>query len=153
VSEYQVLYFFAALCFVFTGILDLAVEKAPLHVLMILAGSFGVASAVFVEDVRLSNNLNAVSVHLFLFEGVGLLSKVRDRELLEEGKWTKRLMIFAGSEFLLGAIIDVMLSYFYLFDDTANWDTGLMIISVFSAVLWVHCSLVYMVVFVLDTIK
>ncbi|KAL7516695.1 hypothetical protein ACHAWX_001682 [Stephanocyclus meneghinianus] len=153
VSEYQVLYFFAALCFVFTGILDLAVEKAPLHVLMILAGSFGVASAVFVEDVRLSNILSAVSVHLFVFEGVGLLSKVRDRELLEEGKWTKRLMIFASSEFLLGAIIDVMLSYFYLFDDTANWDTGLMIIWVFSAVLWVHCSLVYMVVFVLDTIQ
>jgi uncharacterized membrane protein SirB2 len=111
VSQYQILYFFAALCFIFTGILDLAREKAPFHLLMTLAGAFGVASAVFVEeDVRLSNIFDAVSVHLFLFEGVGLLSISGDLDLSEDGKWTKRLMTFANSEFVLGAILDVMVS-------------------------------------------
>jgi hypothetical protein len=70
VSEYQIFYFFAALCFLILGMLDFVREKAPFHLLMTLAGAFGVASAIFVEeDIRISNILDCVSVHLFLFEG------------------------------------------------------------------------------------
>ena len=111
VSQYTVLYFFAALSFVFTGILELANHKKPFHVLMILAGLFGVASAVFNdEDIRVSIILDAVSVHLYLLEGVGLLLNNRYKELEEEGPWARRLYTFADSQFLLGAILDVIVS-------------------------------------------
>ena len=111
VSEYQILYFFASLCFLLLGVVDLAREKAPFHFLMILAGLFGVASSVYIEeDIRLSNILDCVSVHLFLFEGIGLLFKDRQRELANEEKWAKWSIIFADSQFLLGAIIDVVVS-------------------------------------------
>ena len=111
VSEYQILYFFASLCFLLLGVVDLAREKAPFHLLMILAGIFGVASSVYIEeDIHLSNILDCVSVHLFLFEGISLLFKDRQRELFDEEKWTKWAFIFADSQFLLGAIIDVVVS-------------------------------------------
>ena len=42
------------------------------------------------------------------------------------------------------------LSYFYLFDDTADWDTGLAVAWVFSTVLWLHCSLIYLCIFLYD---
>lgn len=111
VSEYQVLYFFASSCFLLLGLIDLAREQAPFHLLMVLAGAFGVASAVFIEeDIHLSNILDCISVHLFLFEGIGLLSNSRHRELVHQEKWTKWSIIFADSQFLLGAILDVVVS-------------------------------------------
>lgn len=122
VSEYQILFFFASLCFLFVGVVDLAHEKAPFHLLMILAGFFGVLSAVFVEeDIRLSNIFDCLSVHLFLFEGIGLLSKDRHRELVYEGKWTKWFTIFADSQFLLGAIIDVVVSLYLSLSKLEIW--------------------------------
>ena len=42
------------------------------------------------------------------------------------------------------------LSYFYLFDDTADWDTGLAITWVFSAVLWLNTGLIYLGVFLYE---
>ena len=41
----------------------------------------------------------------------------------------------------------IKLSYFYLFDDTSDWDTGLAITWVFSAVLWLNTGLIYLGVF------
>jgi hypothetical protein len=77
VSEYQLLYLFASLAFVFTGMIDLVREKKTFHLLMILAGAFGVASAVFVEeDIHLSNILDCISVHLFLLEGMRLCNRL-----------------------------------------------------------------------------
>jgi hypothetical protein len=70
---------------------------------MTLAGASGVASAIFVEeDIRISNILDCVSVHLFLFEGIFLLSNDRQRELADDAKWTRRSIIFADSQFVLG---------------------------------------------------
>jgi hypothetical protein len=109
VSEYQILYFFASVCFVFTGVFDLAREKVPFHALMVLAGIFGVASAVYVEvNVDLSNALDSVSVHLFFLEGIVLLLHTRKLDSSEKERWYKRLIIFADSEFAFGAILDVM---------------------------------------------
>ena len=39
------------------------------------------------------------------------------------------------------------LSYFFLFDDTADWDLSLAITSIAAAVLWLLCSLIYIVAF------
>lgn len=178
VSEYQILYFFAALCFLGLGLLDVAREKEPFHLLMVLAGIFGVVSAIFIEEnIHLSNILDCFSVHLFLLEGVAVLVQSTKRDMSCEAGWYTRLIIFADSEFITGAFLDVVvrllslnsrhfipviilsspcrrkLSYFYLFDDTADWDTGLAIAWVFSTVLWLHCSLIYLGVFMYDIVE
>ena len=183
-AVHQILFFFAALSFFFLGLVDVAREKAPFHLLMIFAGSFGVASAVFIEEnIYVSNILSCVSVHLFLCEGIALLVQTVKRDMSDEALWYKRLIIFADLEFIFGSILDLMvrklsfeipcshrllikcfnvvyiftlhqfsikLSYFYLFDDTADWDTALAITWVFSAALWLHCSLIYLSIFCYD---
>merc|ERR1711957_848970 len=146
VSEYQVLYFAAALCFLLTGVLELYRERYFFHVLMILAGAFGVASAVFVEnDVRLSNIFSAVSVHLYLLEGLTWFGEYRRSTLtVEYGKWMNCFVMIGDLEFVIGAFADVILSYFFIFDHTADWDISLMIVYTTAMVLWLHCSLIYM---------
>jgi len=46
-------------------------------------------------------------------------------------------------EFVVGALLDVILSYMYLFDDTSDWDISLTIVAIFAAVCWLHCSMIY----------
>jgi hypothetical protein len=47
----------------------------------------------------------------------------------------------------------VKLSYFYLLDNTADWDTVIAATWVLGAVLWQSCSLIYLAVFVYETIE
>ncbi|KAL7528550.1 hypothetical protein ACHAWF_002604 [Thalassiosira exigua] len=146
VSRYQIVYFFAALNFVFVGLIDLYVERCLFHVCMILAGTFGLISAVFVEEsMRASNVLNLISVHLFLLEGFALFGQHK-RAPVSAGSGTglKRVVLLGDAQFILGAFFDVILSYFYVFDDTHEWDTSLMITTVFAAVLWLNCALIYL---------
>ena len=109
ITQYQTIYFFAAFSFVMSGIFDLIEEKAPFHVLMILAGAFGVAAAVFVEsDVQLSNILDGVSVHLFLLEGVLLLREICKQDLSEDHKCYIYWILFAHAQFFAGSVLDVL---------------------------------------------
>lgn len=109
VSKYQIIYFFGALSFVLTGIIDMWQEKAPFHALMILAGVFGVVSAFFVEeDEFLSDILDCISVHLFFLEGASMF--VRDRYVYEQGEWANWISCTADAEFVLGSILDVLVS-------------------------------------------
>ena len=48
------------------------------------------------------------------------------------------------SNFLSLLFYSYQLSYFDVFDNTADWDVSLMIVSIVGAVLWLHCSLIYM---------
>ena len=106
---FQVLFFFGALSFFLLGLIDLAREKAFFHLLMVLAGSFGVASAVFIEEnIHVSNILSCVSVHLFLCEGIALLVQTVKRDMSDEALWYKRLIVFADLEFIFGSILDLM---------------------------------------------
>jgi len=110
VSKYQILYFFAALCFLIVGILDLIRERHSFHLLMICAGLFGVLSAVYVEeDIRLSNILSAVSVHFFLLEGVTLFGQhKRSAITVEADGWVTSTIMYGDLFFALGALIDVI---------------------------------------------
>lgn len=126
VSRYQILYFFAATCFVLVGIFDLIIERHAFHVLMILAGVFGVVSSVYVEDnLRLSNICNCVSVHFFLLEAVTLFGEhkkyrrvgvgvggAEDEEEEEEERWMKNCGTLGDLEFVLGSLIDVVVSVY-----------------------------------------
>ncbi|KAL7537925.1 hypothetical protein ACHAXR_008164 [Thalassiosira sp. AJA248-18] len=141
VSRYQILYFFASLSFVFVGAIDLFQERHAFHLLMILAGVFGVVSAVYVEeDIRLSNIYNCVSVHFFLLEALTLFGEHKRRQAdVEAGKWLKVTLMFGDLAFILGSLFDVI-----IFDDTSDWDIDLNIVYVFASVMWLVCSLVYL---------
>ena len=54
---------------------------------LILAESFGVASAVFIEEnIYVSNSIVCVSVHLFLCEGIELLVKTVEEVMSDEAR-------------------------------------------------------------------
>ena len=112
ISKYQIYYFFAALSFVFVGFLDLTREKLKFHILMILAGIFGVMSAVYIEaDIRISSILNCVSVNLYLFEGIALFGDYKRASMTDDApQWMKRTVMLGNLEFIIGALLDVIVS-------------------------------------------
>ena len=132
VSRYMILYFAAALCFVFVGIIDFcrAPSNALFHINMILPGLFGLASAMLLEKHRLASNvLNLISVHFFLFEGLNIcrvrfqLNVPNQRKgannaeampLTSDLWWVPTVLVLADVCFVAGAVMDVVLSYFYL---------------------------------------
>ena len=151
VSRYQILYFAAAFMFVITGLLDIFREKCFFHILMLLAGAFGLASAIFVEgDVRISNILNLVSVHFFAAESFYLFGSHKSAEVAagDHLRCLMTAMVFGDLQFALGAVLDAALSYIWLFDAAAGWNTILTSVNVFAQVLWLNCSLIYMYAFV-----
>jgi len=152
VSQYQILYFVAALCFVIVGFVDLFLEKRIFHIAMIVAGCFGLLAAVFVEaNPRLSNIFGCVSVHFFLLEAVTLFGDhKRNPVSLEAPKYVIFFTATGDLGFILGAFIDLILSYFYLFYDTVDWSTSVAIAGIFASVSWLYCSLVYLGLFFYD---
>ena len=112
---------------------------------MILAGSFGLMSSIYIEaNIELSNVFNCVSVHLFLFEALYIFGDhKRSGVSIKTASWIKRTLMLGDLEFVVGALLDVILSYMYLFDDTSDWDVSLTIVAIFAAVCWLHCSIIY----------
>ena len=115
VSTYQIIYFFAALCFVFDGLLDVIRTRHVIHILMMLAGIFGVVSAIYVEeDIRLSNIFECVSVHLFLGEAFAFFGEHKRMALsVDHPKWIQKSVLLADAEFTLGALLDVIVRRLY----------------------------------------
>lgn len=141
ISKYSILYFDAALGFVIVGILDYMNSPGLLSATFIVAGLAGVASALLVEwDEWISNILNSVSVHLFLFEAIGLLYRHgsdRDTMLL------RCFILFGDVSFLAGTLGDVILSYYALL---VRFDVIHAQIAIGTAFGWLVCSLVYVIV-------
>ena len=135
VSRFTIVYSIAALGFVITGFLDFIKEPGFLGILFILAGGFGMASAM-TSDVNewLSTLFNLVSVHLFLVEAIGILFRRSFFGGLEI--WLR----ISDSFFLIGSLIDVATSYTYIFD---VFNTTLAVLGIVAACLWVATSLIY----------
>jgi len=152
VSKYQIIYFFAALCFLILGILDLIREKDAFHVIMIVAGALGVLSAVFIEEnISLSNTLSAVSVHFYLLEFIVWFRKHKKAAALEGyDLWEQRAYQFADWQLVVGGVLDVVLSYIYLFDHTADWDVSLTVVFIAASIMWLNCSLIYLGLFIYE---
>lgn len=114
VSRYMILYFSAALCFVFVGVLDLIREKRAFHLLMIIAGGNGVVSAMLEEkNIHVSNILNSVSVHFFLLEAFTLFGEHRRAAISTAdagSNFVKGAIAIADGNFLLGSLVDVVVS-------------------------------------------
>jgi hypothetical protein len=167
VSKYQIIYFVAALCFVMSGAVDFihgsTLGLKLLSVIFILAGGFGLFSAMLVEEYEyLSNVFNSVSVHLVMVEAVGLFlrhchdteqqiaangaaaatsSSSKQQRLLQSR--VQCFVRFGDVSWIAGTFTDVILSYCYL-RGTGNDSIPLSIASVVSATLWLLCSLIYL---------
>jgi hypothetical protein len=131
----MLIYFSAALCFVFAGILDFVYKPGCLGACMILAGLFGLASAVLVEeDEWLSIVFNSVSVHLFALEAIQVCYWQESFPGLD--LWFQLASYF----FLVGTLIDVGLSYVISW---GNFGYGLAKIAIFSACCWLVTAFIY----------
>lgn len=140
VSEYQILYFVAALCFVVVGVIDLLNKQGAITGgLMILAGLFGLVSAVLVErSLAASNLFDSISVHLFLLEAVQIMLS----RLPETYSPLLKSIVFAGDCcFVIGALGDVVLSYFAVLD---KFNTDLARIGIVAAAFWLVAAFVYL---------
>lgn len=49
ISKYQLLFFWASMCMLVCGFLDMVEDRAAFHALLILAGAFGVASTIMLK--------------------------------------------------------------------------------------------------------
>lgn len=80
---------------------------------MILAGVFGVLSAVFVEeDIHLSNDLNICSVSFYLLEALTLFgSHKRGAVTFDVGNLGRGLLLFGDLCFVVGALLDVIVRF------------------------------------------
>lgn len=150
VSDYQTVYFFAALLFVVVGLMDWICERIMYHTLMIIAGLSGLVAAIFVHgDPYISNVFSTISVHFFFLEAIKmLLDRNTMRAPLLGGKGIKqnllmKVLAFANFMFIIGAGLDVVLSYFWLLDSTAEWDSGLNVSNIIAATAWLVCPVIY----------
>jgi hypothetical protein len=163
VSKYQILYFVAALCFVVSGVVDFIQKQGSLlSVIFILAGCFGLVSAMLVEEYEyLSAVFDSVSAHLFMVEALGLFMYHRHIEVMiangaaaSASKHQQVLMSrvycllrLADGSFIAGTWMDVVLSYCYIRGTGESIPQG--IVGVVAANLWLLCSLIYLMVTVI----
>jgi len=134
-SRFTIVYSIAASGFVITGILDCIKEPGFVGVFFILAGGFGLASAMCTDvNERLSIIFNSVSVHLFMLEAIGLLFRRSFFGGLEI--WLR----ISDSFFLIGSLIDVAISYTFVAD---VFNTTLAVLGIVAACLWVFTALIY----------
>ena len=124
VSRYQIVFLVGSLCFALSGLLDIFNERDLWNIFRLLAGGFGVASAVFINgnDFHLSNIFNLISVHCYLMDSLTLFRHDRCCAVtVEAGTWTKHHLLFADFLYFTGSVIDIVVStfswqfYFYFY--------------------------------------
>lgn len=111
VSRYQIFFLVGSLCFAITGSLDIINDRDLWHIFRLLAGVFGVASAVYISgaDFHLSNIFNLVSVHCYLLDSLTMLRHDRCCAVtMESGKWTKKYLLYGDFAYFSGSVIDVV---------------------------------------------
>jgi hypothetical protein len=103
--------FWASMCMLVCGFLDMVEDRAAFHALLILAGAFGVASTIRVEnDNVLCNTLDFVSVHFYLVDGIAMI-----RHSPKDKKCYRRVIMSADAQFVLGSFLDVAVRFAVLF--------------------------------------
>jgi len=146
ISKSQIVYFFAALCFIITGVLD-CFNRYPgwfnslVAVGYIMAGVFGVISAMFETDnMYYSALFNSISVHLFLLEAIGLAirhSKAMSRTM-------KLYLWFGDVTFFVGSLMDVVLSYHWVINTFSIRNYRFAVLHAVAACFWLSCAVVYL---------
>ena len=79
---------------------------------MILAGLFGLISALFMEnDILLSNAFNLISSCLFFFEAISVFRRRKSQAaILNEATVMRRALFFGDFCFVLATILDIIVS-------------------------------------------
>ena len=111
VSQYQLIYLAGSLCFTISGSLDVISEQSLWPSFRLLAGAFGVASAVYISgnDFELSNVLNLVSVHCYVVDSLTMFRHNRCCAVtMEAGKWTNKYLLLGDFAYFSGSVIDVV---------------------------------------------
>ena len=134
ISTYMIVYFLAALSFVFVGILQFGAHTGYLSGgAMILAGLFGLVASMLVEkNPKQAEILNLVSVHLFFLQAIQILYWRRKLPAL----WLHVGDVF----FVVGSLIDIILGYVAVMGTykVAYAKTG-----IFAGCLWLVAAIVY----------
>ena len=142
------LYIAAALCFIVVGLLDWSIERRLYPLLFVMAGLFGLLSAIYTirGSLRYTLVFNSVSVHFFFLEAVALvwerLTGGGSNNFVSGAKYSKGLLV-ADVAFWFGSIIEVVLSYLYVYDEWAMYEVGVNASNAAAQSLWVICSLIY----------
>ena len=133
-TKFMMLSLFAAFLFAVVGVIDMIILPRIMGAIMILAGVFGIL-CVAIKDSFASKVLNSVSVHLFFIEAMfQFVFQKNETGIL-------RIYLRFGDVFwLVGSLTDVILSYTSLEGVYTVVDARA---AVFSASLWLACSLVY----------
>eukprot|EP00978_Attheya_sp_CCMP212_P004598 scaffold10034_cov53-Attheya_sp.AAC.1 len=135
VSKYQMLFFVAAFSFVITGALAMARVGGCLDSIMLVAGIFGLASAMTLHhDERITLILSSISVHLFCLEAITVIFRGTFSGSLKYWFW------LSDGCFLLATTLEVALSYAYAFN---KFNIPLARLSMFSSTLWLVSSLIF----------
>ena len=106
-----------AVSFIVVGGVDYYNTSKKLHILLILAGFFGTISATTSEtNLQASLVCNLLSVHFYLLESLQwIYGHVFQTHLSKDDSRTKSLLLAEMGDFcfMLGAFMDVILSYYY----------------------------------------
>jgi hypothetical protein len=142
-SRYMIICFDAAMAFVITGILDWFVDGGILSIVMMLAGAFGLVSAMLVEQNEwLFEVMSAGSVHLFFLVAVGQFYRHFRRG--KSGLVPHSLLyvvLFGNLCWILGSLMDVVLSYYAVLGLYRLRHSYSAVCASFG---WLLCSLVYL---------
>jgi len=157
VSRYMILYFFAALGFVITGVIELLQDRKctigtrVIYYLMILAALCGWISAILTNrNAFWSNFFNLLSCTLWALDGITIVGQrfrgISEADDYEDGvrfccMSIKAWFWIADISFLLGTLGDAITSWIYIFDVDGF---EMQITQVFDASMWLLCAIIYM---------
>ena len=166
VSKYMILYFFAALGFIVTGVIEVILARKHfwyrmLYYGMIIAASFGFVSAILTnKDPLWSNICSAISVHIWALEAILIFvqrcrGEYSDTENYDKQEGFLGLSIrtwfyIADVSFLIGTVGDVGTSYFYIFEYSGIY---IGICGIIFAMGWLICALIYLAISIYDHIQ
>ena len=166
VTKYMMLYFWAALGFVFSGSIDSYLIRQSklwiraIYCIMIFAALWGFVSAILTNKSPFWSNIcNCVSVNLWALESIVIvMARLRGHEdfMETEGYDTSDLILgwsikkwfwVADISFLIGTWGDAISSYWYVFERD-NYIVG--ILAIIFAFFWLLCALIYLGVAIYD---
>mmetsp|Transcript_30725 Transcript_30725/g.35027 ORF Transcript_30725/g.35027 Transcript_30725/m.35027 type:complete len:345 (-) Transcript_30725:297-1331(-) len=146
ISIYQTEYFFAAICFTTSGLIEFIRERSLLNFNYLIAGGLGMASSVIMRNnPRLSTIFSCVSMHLWCVEAVGIF--FRNYFLMHNRFCIKFLIMFANICWVIGTLLDLVFSYLFVFEKSS---IEIAYASIFSASMWFVCPLLYSIATIWD---
>jgi hypothetical protein len=116
ITKYQFIYLIASECFALAGLLDIIDERKLYNLFCLFGGLFGMVAAIVLSVNEFASSIaNAISIHLYLFDAIGILwrhnmlSGTGD-SILENSISITIVIIIGLMSYLLGTLSDVIVS-------------------------------------------